>query len=333
VPTSEAAPSLACREGYSFFSGSCYTLVTLNNNYEKAANFCNSIGSFLVSIGSQEELDFVISLMPEYMVDVAIGLNDVEDEGTFVYTENGQEASFTAWADGQPRTKNNFDCVFLDAGEDYAYKTMKCKMQTPFVCEYHPNSYIHYVGALPVNGSIATVDSSLKKHLYIPRPYETLSAGRVTGFYVYASNRGRVTLTVLRPTNVVNGCITDVSVVDYVSVLLVQNRATYVELDAEVPVENGDLIGVYFPKRNPIAFVESDCEHGSILSSSKPDLEVEISVDNEGLCRDYFIQAVVNTGPAKRSVATLEEMQKRIQQLPVIAKLYELMDEIELLEE
>jgi len=314
IPKPSTTETPSCREGYHYFEGSCYGVVTLEKNFKDAERFCRGSGSFLTSITSQEEFDFITSVLPDYVDNLAIGLSDRAQKGTFVYIENGEEASFVAWGNNQPKTKDNFDCVHLRS-DDNTYKTQRCRVQASFICEYHLQNDVRYVGALPVDKSSS--DFSVREHLYIPRPSELLPAGSLVGFHLYAARTGSVVLLILRPTNKVQGVIDQASVI-YKTELNVEqpNTVIYEELDVEAQVEAGDVIGFYFPVKNPLSFREGKCEHGPVLGRS--DLQDHVVVADEGICRDYFVQAEIRTEQGgKRQIsqllATLHELAKELE--------------------
>ena len=70
---------------------------------------------------------------------VWIGLNDIEDEGSFQWTD-GSPVNYTNWAPGQPDNLNDSDCVFLlpDGTWDDGQCEWRASGNTPakaYVCE------------------------------------------------------------------------------------------------------------------------------------------------------------------------------------------------------
>ena len=65
-----------------------------------------------------------------------IGLNDVEEEGVFVWTSSLKRAEPTFWASGEPGDVGfREDCAIL-IGSDFEWHDYNCETpKFPFVCE------------------------------------------------------------------------------------------------------------------------------------------------------------------------------------------------------
>ncbi|XP_026888044.2 macrophage mannose receptor 1-like isoform X2 [Electrophorus electricus] len=97
------APTGGCALEWVSFQGKCYKF--LGKDYERtwhdARQFCISLGGNLVSIGSQAEQAFLTTMMFNTHDDVWIGLNDINWEMHFLWTD-GKSVRFTNWAKGHP---------------------------------------------------------------------------------------------------------------------------------------------------------------------------------------------------------------------------------------
>ncbi|XP_035685287.1 uncharacterized protein LOC118421889 [Branchiostoma floridae] len=81
--------------------------------YTKARDACVKEGATLGIFKDQDTHDFVVSLRNLQAPDkrVWIGLNDIENEGSFVWEDGSPLGEFSAWIPGQPNNKKNDDCV------------------------------------------------------------------------------------------------------------------------------------------------------------------------------------------------------------------------------
>eukprot|EP00117_Sycon_ciliatum_P034497 scpid64376/ scgid26319/ Low affinity immunoglobulin epsilon Fc receptor; Fc-epsilon-RII; Lymphocyte IgE receptor len=131
------------------FQGSHYNISTEETFWFLARIHCSNIGGDLVSIGSEEEQNF---LDVTFADNAWIGLNDLSEEGTFVWTD-GTESSYKNWAGGEPRmgrSGDSRDCVMWHA-RDHDWENENCfTRQEHYICEF----------ALPVTESPNTEPTS-----------------------------------------------------------------------------------------------------------------------------------------------------------------------------
>ena len=86
--------------------------------WSAAESVCEAFGSHLASIGSQVENDAVAALVVSASVSAAwIGLTDVEEEDTFVWSD-GAPLAFSSWGVGQPNDLSHGDNCASYSGED-----------------------------------------------------------------------------------------------------------------------------------------------------------------------------------------------------------------------
>ncbi|MFY0598936.1 MAG: HYR domain-containing protein [Cyclobacteriaceae bacterium] len=96
--------------GFNFggtFNGHTYFVSTVPNFWTEAEALAQSLGGHLVAINDQAENDFVSSLTTSTFW---IGLNDIDNEGTFVWS-NGDPFTYNAWGVNEPNNNNNEDVV------------------------------------------------------------------------------------------------------------------------------------------------------------------------------------------------------------------------------
>lgn len=109
------------------FNGHEYTLVTISKPWIEAKADCESQGGHLVTITSQEENDFVVSLLGSETV--WIGLTDEQNEGVWQWV-TGETVTYTNWdpGPGEPNggTSENYaemysNGLWNDASGDWNY--------------------------------------------------------------------------------------------------------------------------------------------------------------------------------------------------------------------
>ncbi len=100
---------------YSEFNGHIYAYIEHPRSWVAARDYAEQLGGYLVCIGSQEENEFVTSLIDDH---IWIGANDIEQEGVWTWV-NGDVFSYSNWGPNEP---NNFldgeHCVVLWGYDD-----------------------------------------------------------------------------------------------------------------------------------------------------------------------------------------------------------------------
>uniref|UniRef100_A0A4W4DYJ2 Macrophage mannose receptor 1 n=1 Tax=Electrophorus electricus TaxID=8005 RepID=A0A4W4DYJ2_ELEEL len=148
------APTGGCAPEWISFQGKCYKFLGKDNEktWHDARQFCISQGGNLVSIGSQAEQAFLTTMMFTTYDDMWIGLNDVNWEMRFLWTD-GKGVQFTNWAKGHPvsvpygRTVfgSNFDCVIMVRKTNRItgmWKVEDCNEKRGFICKRNIDSQI-----------------------------------------------------------------------------------------------------------------------------------------------------------------------------------------------
>lgn len=92
-------------------NGHTYFVANEANFWPQAESIAQSFGGHLVAINDAAENEFVRSLTTST---IWIGMNDLDQEGTFVWT-NGDPITYTNWASGEPNNNNNEDVVEMSS--------------------------------------------------------------------------------------------------------------------------------------------------------------------------------------------------------------------------
>ncbi|XP_065326652.1 lactose-binding lectin l-2-like [Pelmatolapia mariae] len=124
------------------FNGRCYKYVATHMSWADAELYCVSQRANLVSIYSEEEQEFVKSLIKNF--DHAegytwIGLSDIHKEGRWMWSD-GCAVSFVYWYAGEPNNSGtNEHCVHTNLSDLKKWNDRKCSLILPSVCATRTN--------------------------------------------------------------------------------------------------------------------------------------------------------------------------------------------------
>ena len=94
------------------YGGHSYVVTDTSGSWPNAESQALNMGGHLVAINDADENNWLDSTFSAYS-DLWIGLNDVANEGTFVWV-SGDPVTYTHWAGGQPDNSGNQDYVRLN---------------------------------------------------------------------------------------------------------------------------------------------------------------------------------------------------------------------------
>nr|XP_019942865.1 PREDICTED: macrophage mannose receptor 1 [Paralichthys olivaceus] len=146
-------PKGGCAPEWLSFRGKCYKIVTSddNKNWQDARTYCTNQGGNLVSIVNDKEQAFLTTQMLRYNEDFWIGMNDVNWEMHFVWTD-GKGISYTNWAKGHPTSApdgrfsfEKYDCVIMVRSVSKLtgkWKVEDCEAKKGFICKRNIDSQI-----------------------------------------------------------------------------------------------------------------------------------------------------------------------------------------------
>uniref|UniRef100_A0AAQ6AA14 Macrophage mannose receptor 1 n=1 Tax=Amphiprion ocellaris TaxID=80972 RepID=A0AAQ6AA14_AMPOC len=147
-------PKGGCAPEWMSFQGKCYKIVmgSDNKNWKDARTYCTNQGGNLVSILNEKEQAFLTTQMLNYKEDLWIGMNDINWEMHFVWTD-GKGISFTNWAKGHPTSSPDghyaidevFDCVVIVGSiskQTGHWKVADCNSKQGFICKRNIDSQI-----------------------------------------------------------------------------------------------------------------------------------------------------------------------------------------------
>uniref|UniRef100_A0A8C4W867 Mannose receptor C-type 1 n=1 Tax=Gopherus evgoodei TaxID=1825980 RepID=A0A8C4W867_9SAUR len=160
APTSPA-PLGGCPQNWFLFNNKCFKIFGSSENesltWHAARTACINLEGNLASIPSEEVQAFLITHLKDASTDTWIGLNDVNSEYTFLWTD-GSGVSYTSWAKGFPnyRSEVNVDCkrslnhFDKEAGK---WKDEDCQMNKSYICQRNADPKLYnFQTTVPVSG-------------------------------------------------------------------------------------------------------------------------------------------------------------------------------------
>ena len=80
------------------YNGYCYFGNSESLNWDPARQYCRSQQASLVDIQSEKENSIVLNVFPSSTMASWIGLNDIEDEGTYMWVDPPRRVSYFKWS-------------------------------------------------------------------------------------------------------------------------------------------------------------------------------------------------------------------------------------------
>ncbi|XP_066978069.1 collectin-10-like [Macrobrachium rosenbergii] len=113
-----------------------YEFQSAKKNFADAITFCQGAGAILALPKNDEENDFIYRVTANSSDDeVWIGIDDRQNELSFVNTSSGAIAGYKNFQDGEPSDDHGKNCVILQRSKSSQWKPIKCGENHTFVCE------------------------------------------------------------------------------------------------------------------------------------------------------------------------------------------------------
>ena len=132
LPALIAVTTATCPSGWTSYGYSCYSLSTYTDTWRGADATCQTLGDHLMSVADPSEQTVITSKL--HAADAWIGLNDLEDDGHFVWTD-GSDVHYVNWADGQPNDLFDQDCVSVVEDGSGKWDDNHCTYYKLYICE------------------------------------------------------------------------------------------------------------------------------------------------------------------------------------------------------
>ncbi|EMP36986.1 Macrophage mannose receptor 1, partial [Chelonia mydas] len=158
APTSPA-PLGGCPQNWLLFNNKCFKIFGSSEKerltWHAARTACINLEGNLASILSEEVQAFLITHFRDASTDTWIGLNDVNSEYTFLWTD-GSGVYYTNWAKGFPHYRSQDDCVVMikdpivEAGK---WKDADCQTNKSYICQRNADPKLYNPQTtVPVSG-------------------------------------------------------------------------------------------------------------------------------------------------------------------------------------
>ncbi|XP_038062089.1 snaclec CHH-B subunit beta-like [Patiria miniata] len=110
----------ACPSTWIKWGGKCYKAIMVKLTWSEAKKECTKMGGAMVAPRSQEETDFLMTLLP-LQSQFWINCNDLKEEGTWKCQDGTDEVEYRNWwtLGEEPNNRRDEDCavVYLISGE------------------------------------------------------------------------------------------------------------------------------------------------------------------------------------------------------------------------
>ncbi|CAG5132630.1 unnamed protein product, partial [Candidula unifasciata] len=132
------ALSTKCREGWTYFNGSCYGFGDVPRNWVDAAAYCFVHGAYLVEIESERENTWLVNTIKAINFgSIWIGGSEVLYRKAVVWAYSGNTLTYQDWSPGQPADPPGVleDCTEIRQPFGYKWNDFQCDQLNRFVCE------------------------------------------------------------------------------------------------------------------------------------------------------------------------------------------------------
>ncbi|XP_067418418.1 macrophage mannose receptor 1-like [Emydura macquarii macquarii] len=167
-----------CPETWLLFNNKCFKILGSSENetlmWHAARMACIKLGGNLASIPNKEVQAFLFYHLREVMTDTWIGLNDINSEFSFLWTD-GSGVSYENWANRAPTSRLRYsyydanddedddqekDCVIMTK-EEGKWRDENCANDKSYICQMNSKPEIlHSPTTIPASGFIRYGDSS-----------------------------------------------------------------------------------------------------------------------------------------------------------------------------
>ena len=99
---------------------------------------CLKLGGHLISVQTQEKLDFLLTFLRNASVPSAwLGASDAEVEGQWIWVASGESMTLDAWGAGEPNSSGGEEnCLMLTVGPPHGLNDAKCWRKRNYVCQF-----------------------------------------------------------------------------------------------------------------------------------------------------------------------------------------------------
>ncbi|CAC5420941.1 MRC [Mytilus coruscus] len=126
----------SCPDGFIANGQSCYMELNIPSTWAEASFYCTLFESHLLTIDSAGEQNIVSSMLSRFPAHFWIGLTDMFQPGTWIWSTTRTAPVYSHWAVGQPKDFNGQqNCAAMDRNHMFNWTASSCETKADFVCE------------------------------------------------------------------------------------------------------------------------------------------------------------------------------------------------------
>ncbi|XP_053407165.1 perlucin-like protein [Mercenaria mercenaria] len=130
--------ALGCPNGWMTHENSCYHFSHDTEDWIDAVAACKILGGHLVEIDDATENQYLVNQakLINSKESFWIGLNDLQEEGSWVWVDSNEAVSYTNWYPGQPDNEaSNENCAHLNPVYNDLWNDKECYSLLNYICE------------------------------------------------------------------------------------------------------------------------------------------------------------------------------------------------------
>ncbi|CAH2321377.1 Hypothetical predicted protein [Pelobates cultripes] len=121
-------------KGVKILGDKVYIPTDLEGDYSTSQAACQGLGGTLPTPMNSAENDIILQYVKEFKNNVFLGINDIKEEGVFVYL-NGKQITYSNWPSTEPNGKRNENCVEARVNHS-AWNDINCANKNRVLCEF-----------------------------------------------------------------------------------------------------------------------------------------------------------------------------------------------------
>jgi hypothetical protein len=131
-----------CKEGFTYWLGECYWIVTENKNFFEADQECRKQGSYLASIHSNQQNRWLIEFLANAdftSEHIWIGMHDISKEGEMRWLDKSP-VNYRYFIPGDPNNHGGYEnCVGYFNGHK-GWADFECTSKFKAICQWSPST-------------------------------------------------------------------------------------------------------------------------------------------------------------------------------------------------
>ncbi|XP_043086846.1 ladderlectin-like [Puntigrus tetrazona] len=122
-----------CQDGWTNFEVRCYKFFPQASNWISAEKSCIGQHANLASVHTEQENDFLLSLLPSSSTRCWIGVQDAVQEGEWLWSD-GTAYTFTNWCPNEPNNLNGENCGEINWTSKRCWNDAGCTNSMGYIC-------------------------------------------------------------------------------------------------------------------------------------------------------------------------------------------------------